>query len=92
MFSHSGIGGSSPGNRMAAAGYEFTGSWAWGENIAWAGTTGSPDVARYVEIEHEGLFLSEGHRLNTMNGISRKLVWALLRESSQVTELVSMPS
>lgn len=68
MFSHSGIGGSSPGNRMAAAGYEFTGSWAWGENIAWAGTTGSPDVARYVEIEHEGLFLSEGHRLNTMNG------------------------
>src|SRR4051812_45163133 len=33
-FTHTGAGGSSPGDRMTAAGYMFTGSWAWGENIA----------------------------------------------------------
>ena len=40
-FSHTGSGGSSAGQRMTAAGYAFTGSWAWGENIAYA-TTRSP--------------------------------------------------
>jgi serralysin len=30
-FSHTGINGSSPGDRMQAAGYSFTGSWTWGE-------------------------------------------------------------
>src|SRR5689334_571079 len=39
VFSHTGVNDSSPGDRMAAAGYSFTGSWTWGENIAWRGTT-----------------------------------------------------
>src|SRR3712207_1183737 len=39
-FSHTGANGSSAGDRMKAAGYVFTGSWTWGENISirWGGT------------------------------------------------------
>ncbi len=33
-FSHYGPGGSTPGDRMGDAGYDFTGSWTWGENIS----------------------------------------------------------
>lgn len=33
-FSHSGAGGSDPGDRIEAAGYALTGSWTWGENLA----------------------------------------------------------
>ena len=33
-FSHTGANGSSPGDRMNAAGYGFNGAWGWGENIA----------------------------------------------------------
>src|SRR3954470_25001788 len=32
-FSHTGVNGSSPEDRMTAAGYAFSGSWTWGENI-----------------------------------------------------------
>src|ERR1700759_265966 len=52
-FSHTGAGGSSPGDRMTAAGYTFTGSWAWGENIAityGAGT--SLSTATVVSLEN----------------------------------------
>src|SRR5215212_448995 len=31
-FSHTGQGGTNPGQRMTNAGYAFTGSWTWGEN------------------------------------------------------------
>src|SRR3954469_13361156 len=31
VFSHTGAGGSNPGDRMADAGYNFTGNWRWGE-------------------------------------------------------------
>jgi serralysin len=43
-FSHTGANGSSPGDRMKAAGYGFTGSWAWGENISirWAAASRNP--------------------------------------------------
>ena len=37
-FSRTGAGGSSPGARIKAAGYEFSGSYAWAENIAWMST------------------------------------------------------
>src|SRR4030095_5685138 len=37
-FSHTGAGGSDPGDRMAAAGYTFTRGWGWGGNIARQGT------------------------------------------------------
>jgi Ca2+-binding RTX toxin-like protein len=67
VFSHTGAGGSSPGARMQAAGYSFTGSWTWGENIAWNGTTGTLNVLNSVLSQHDGLFRSSGHRANILN-------------------------
>ena len=65
-FSHTGAGGSSPGDRMAHAGYAFTGSWTWGENIAiqWGGGTGI--TAGQVQSFHDGLFRGAGHRQNIL--------------------------
>lgn len=67
MFSHEGEGGSSPGDRMSAAGYEFSGWWAWGENIAWKGTTGPASPVQFTVDSHAGLFRSPGHRENLLN-------------------------
>ena len=65
QFSHTGAGGSSPGERMADAGYQFSGSWTWRENLAWTGSTGSISLSRAIEQHHEGLYRSAGHRANT---------------------------
>lgn len=63
-FSHTGAGGSSPGDRMQAAGYTFAGSWTWGENIALrSGAIG----ATTVELLHRQLVESPGHRVNIMH-------------------------
>jgi Ca2+-binding RTX toxin-like protein len=72
-FSHTGQGGSDPGARMSAAGYVFTGAWAWGENIAWQGTTGTINVQQFVLDEHRNLFLSAEHRENTLDGAFREV-------------------
>jgi serralysin len=63
-FSHTGANGSSAGDRMKAAGYSFTGSWSWGENIAisWGGS-GAVTQAQ-IDSFHAGLFRSPGHRTN----------------------------
>jgi Ca2+-binding RTX toxin-like protein len=67
VFSHTGGGGSNPGQRIADAGYALTGSWSWGENIAWSGTTGSMSLDSAIAGHHAGLFRSAGHRMNTLN-------------------------
>lgn len=67
IFSHTGVGSSSPGDRMAAAGYPFSGAWSNGENIAWSGTTAANiDLAQYTLQLHEDLFHSPGHRENIL--------------------------
>lgn len=63
-FSHTGAGGSSPGDRMAAAGYVFSGTWTLGENIGWGGTTGTLDLLQQTRERHDALFISSGHRVN----------------------------
>ena len=63
-FQHKGAGGSSPGDRMEAAGYVFNGSWSWGENLAWLGSTGAIDPVGAIPAHHDGLFASPGHRVN----------------------------
>lgn len=63
-FSHTGQGGSLPEQRMQAAGYVFSGSWASGENIAWRGSTGALDLAAQTHSTHDGLFRSPPHRDN----------------------------
>jgi Ca2+-binding RTX toxin-like protein len=67
IFSHTGAGGSDPQDRMAAAGYAFTGAWSWGENIAWQGTTGTLNPVAAIDAAHAGLFRSAGHRANMLN-------------------------
>ena len=67
VFSHDGVGGSDPGDRMEAHGYPFSGSWTWGENVAWKGTTGEIDLNAFTQDLHDGLFRSPGHRGNLMN-------------------------
>lgn len=68
-FSHTGAGGSSAGQRMAAAGYQFTGSWTWGENIAYR--SGAATAAT-TESLHDALFRSSGHRANILNATFRE--------------------
>ncbi|MCL2935456.1 MAG: cadherin domain-containing protein, partial [Trichodesmium sp. MAG_R02] len=68
VFSHTGEGGSSPSQRMQAAGYVLTPPWSTGENIAYRGTSGTPDLTTFVRYNHENLFVSPGHRKNLMNG------------------------
>lgn len=64
-FSHTGVNGTNAGQRMTAAGYVFSGSWAWGENIGWQGSTSaSPDLEAFARAIHDNLFLSPGHRTN----------------------------
>ena len=73
VFSHTGVNGSSAGKRMESAGYRFTGSWTWGENISWRGTTGNPNVTQYVGTQHVGLFKSPGHRTNILGDNFREI-------------------
>lgn len=65
-FSHTGVNGTNAGARMTNAGYQFTGSWGWGENISWRGTTGTLDATATIIDQHMRLFLSSGHRANMM--------------------------
>ena len=74
IFSHTGIAGSTPTERMMAAGYIFSGNWSSGENIAWAGTTGSSiNLTQYALVHHEGLFKSPGHRVNILGESFREI-------------------
>ena len=66
-FSHTGAGGSSATQRMAAAGYHFTGSWAAGENIAIRYGSGVALTADTALALHDQLFNSPGHRMNMLN-------------------------
>jgi hypothetical protein len=57
-FSHTGVNGSDPGDRMEAAGY---GAQGWGENIAYVSGTLSEATVRHL---HALLMDSPGHRAN----------------------------
>lgn len=73
-FSHTGVDGSSPGERMAAAGYTFAGRYASGENITWRGSTGPIDTDTLMEQDHHrDLFLSKGHRVNMLHDFYREI-------------------
>jgi len=72
-FSHTGAGGSSPGDRMGAAGYTFSGSWSWGENISYRASTAPLDPLSTILSHHEGLFRSAGHRTNILGDGFREI-------------------
>ncbi|NSY38937.1 CAP domain-containing protein [Leisingera sp. ANG59] len=67
VFSHTGAGGSSAGDRMEDAGFVFSGSWTWAENIGWQSERGAPGLADDVIDLHNALMNSPGHRANILN-------------------------
>jgi serralysin len=70
-FSHTGAGGSSAGNRMAAAGYDARG---WGENIAYVGGSRAETMDRAdVEQLHTNLMNSPGHRANLLKATYKEI-------------------
>ncbi|MCY1127639.1 CAP domain-containing protein [Frigidibacter sp. RF13] len=69
-FSHTGAGGSDPGDRISAEGYNWQ---RYGENIAWRGTTGTLNIQATIDSIYEGLFRSSGHRTNTLGDNFREL-------------------
>jgi uncharacterized protein YkwD len=76
QFSHTGANNSTPGDRMAAAGYSFVAPWTWAENIAIVGMSSTVQAA--VESQYENLFVDSlqagrGHRINYMNGTLREI-------------------
>lgn len=66
-FSHTGIGGSDPGDRMRDAGFVFSGNWTWGENIAYQSERGAAGISDDVVDLHNALMNSPGHRANILN-------------------------
>ncbi|WP_170385603.1 CAP domain-containing protein [Ruegeria atlantica] len=66
-FSHTGSGGSSATERMEDAGFDFTGNWRSGENIAWQSERGAEGISDDVEQLHQSLMDSPGHRANILN-------------------------
>lgn len=74
VFSHGEPVGKAPGTdpskRIAAQGYVASN---WGENLAVDASTGSISVEGSIAKMHQDLFLSEGHRLNLMNGSFREV-------------------
>lgn len=72
-FSHTGANGSSAQTRIGAAGYNLSGSFSVGENLALSASTGSIDLNAEVAKHHESLFLSAGHRANTLTASFREI-------------------
>lgn len=66
-FAHNNLSGKNPGQRMTSAGYGTAGTFGWGENISWSGSTGTYSITESVIVgQHKSLFLSAGHRANTL--------------------------
>jgi len=72
-FSHTGVNGSTPTVRMTGAGYTFSGSWASGENIAWASTRSPAGYQDEVRLLHTNLMNSPGHKANILNPSFREI-------------------
>lgn len=63
VFSHTGKGGSTPGQRVTNAGYTWN---RVGENISWQGTTGVLNLEKTIALQHDALFKSASHRVNIL--------------------------
>ena len=64
IFDHTGVNNSTSDQRMADAGYVFSGTFSSGENISWGGTSGTVEPVSMTLDRHKGLFLSPSHRTN----------------------------
>ncbi len=66
VFSHSGVNGSTPTERMTAEGFDFSGSWRTAENIAAQSERGEEGLFDDVYDLHLALMNSPGHRENIL--------------------------
>jgi Ca2+-binding RTX toxin-like protein len=66
IFSHTGEGGSSPGDRATDAGYRWN---EIGENIGSSFTSGTLNLEAAVVQIHNSLFVSSTHRINMLNPV-----------------------
>ncbi len=73
VFSHTGAGGSTPTARAQSAGYQLSGSWATGENIAWASLRNPAGLQDEVALLHTNLMNSPGHKANILNANYREV-------------------
>ncbi len=79
VFSHTGAGGSDPGDRMRSAGYSFTGNWTWGENIGYRSSyPNTPEPVSTTAQIHNDLFVDNGiagrgHRTNMMSNAYKEI-------------------
>ncbi|MGB8812385.1 MAG: CAP domain-containing protein [Paracoccaceae bacterium] len=85
-FSHTGLNGTDPGQRMAAAGYGFSGGWSWGENLAYASLGGNRNASNVSAVHHETLMHSAGHRVNIMRDTYREIGYAEATGTYQNTQ------
>jgi hypothetical protein len=67
IFSHTGVNGTRASDRMVDAGFTFSGSWAWGENVAWQSIRGPAGLEDDVADLHTALMNSPGHRANILS-------------------------
>ncbi len=68
LFQHDWTDGTAPRDRIEDAGYALEAGSAWAENISYTQASRPfPDLAEVVEDQHEGLFRSPEHRVNTLN-------------------------
>jgi Ca2+-binding RTX toxin-like protein len=78
-FQHEGANNSSPKDRMTAAGYSFTGTWGYAENLGvQMGGINSGNHASIVQSLHRGLFrdteiAGRGHRLNLLSAAMKEV-------------------
>ncbi len=63
QFSHTGIDGSTAGQRVSKEGYRWN---RVGENISWQGTTGTLNLEKMIAVQHQLLFKSAPHRVNIL--------------------------
>ena len=66
VFSHTGKGGSSNGERVKDAGFDMSGSWQIGENIALYSINNNGSLRDEVEAIMDGLMNSPGHKANIL--------------------------
>jgi uncharacterized protein YkwD len=72
-FSHTGVNGASPDQRMIAAGYPLVAPFEWAENIAWQSQSESQqNTTATLDAIHQNLYVDSsepdrGHRLNLMD-------------------------
>jgi uncharacterized protein YkwD len=67
-FSHTGYNGTRVADRVENAGYDLTGSWAVGENLAVRQVGGKPGLWDDVRALHSMLMNSPSHRENLLDG------------------------